>query len=365
MRKSMFLSVVLVILVAWTISTAQEGDSEVSSASQDAVGAKKFDPNEQKKKVFRTPRIKPTGVAVKFKHQGFDRHYRIHVPKSLDEKTLAPLVLCLHGGGGNSEQGSVMGMTPLADEQGFIVVYPNGLNGHWNDGRKSKVHQEQDKHVDDVGFLMSIVEQVKKKHNVDAKQIFATGVSNGGFMTQRLAMEQSETFSAVGIIVASMGLAIEDSFDPEFPVSVLFMNGTADPAVPYDGGRLTLDLFPRLRKLRGMPLEDRGSCISTDAAVKHWVDRNGIKSKPVVSTFEDVDKSDSSSVELSLWKGGERSTAVALYKVIGGGHGIPGRPQRMERIAGKYNQDIDAWQKIWEFFQTHRRDSRKLQTKIK
>ena len=171
---------------------------------------------------------------------------------------------------------------------------------------------------------MTVVAKVREEYAVDDQQIFVMGVSNGGFMTQRLAMEHSETFSAAGVIIASMGQAIEKDFHPKLPVSMLYMNGTSDPLVPYAGGPVKVDIFPRLRKRRGIPLKDRGSCIATDAAVQHWLDRNGLESNPTVTKIDDAVKTDSSRIELSLWTGGERNSAVALYKVIGGGHGIPG-----------------------------------------
>ena len=127
---------------------------------------------------------------------------------------------------------------------------------------------------------------------------------------------------------------------------------------------MTLDLFPKLRKRRGTPLEDRGSCVATDVAVQHWLDRNGLESKPTVTNVDDTVKTDSSRIELSLWTGGERNTAVALYKVIGGGHGLPGKPNMLPRVTGQTNQDINGLAEIWKFFQTHHRDAQQAPQEI-
>lgn len=90
-----------------------------------------------------------TGVRHSFQHQGKERAYRIHVPSSYEGKSPVPLLFCFHGGGGNAEIGSAMGFTPLSEKEGFIVVYPEGLNKHWNDGRNSPKYSEQDAETDD------------------------------------------------------------------------------------------------------------------------------------------------------------------------------------------------------------------------
>ncbi len=169
-------------------------------------------------------------------------------------------------------------------------------------------------------------------------------------------MEHSETFAAVGIFVASMGEALKDKFHPKLPVSVMYMNGTEDPLVPYNGGAVTVNLFPRLNKMKGTSDAPRGRCIPTDDAVKLWVKRNKLNDAPIVHRLKDTDPADGSQVEMSLWKGGEQGTAVALYKVIGGGHTMPGGMQYLpERIIGRTNRDIEGFEVMWQFFSEHAR----------
>lgn len=305
---------------------------------------------------FRANRAAPTGKNIAFEHDGRERDYRLHVPSSYQPGKPTPLVVCLHGGGGNSGQISAMGMTPVADEHGFIVAYPNAINKHWNDGRESEMFLEHDRTIDDVAFIMSIVQRIQSEFNIDTNRVFATGVSNGGFMSQRLAMEHSDVFSAIGIVVASMGRPLKDKFAPKHPVSVLYMNGTADPLVPYEGGELTVNLFPALNRLRGQPQKSRGFCIPTSEAVDLWVKRNGIEDPPNIQQLPNKDTSDGCRVELSEWTGGQNGTTVALYKVIDGGHTLPGRNERMpERLVGKTNRDIKGYETIWNFFVQHGR----------
>jgi len=175
-------------------------------------------------------------------------------------------------------------------------------------------------------------------------------------MSQRLAIEKSETFSAVGIVIASMGEPLKAKFKSDHPVSVLYMNGTDDPLVPYEGGAIEVNLFPRLSKLQRKPVAPRGRCIPTADAAKLWVERNGILLAPKVEQLPDRNVEDGSTVERTLWTGGQQGTAVVLFKVIGGGHTLPGGDQYLpERIVGRTNRDIEGFETIWEFFASHAR----------
>lgn len=293
---------------------------------------------------------------VSFKHDGRERNYILHVPASYKKSEPCPLVVCLHGGGGDAQKGAKMGLTPVADKHGFIAVYPGAIDKHWNDGRKSERFAEHDRNIDDVKFIKSVIERVTREYNIDKNRIFATGASNGGFMTQRLAIEMSDTFSAVGIFIASMGEPLSKDFDPDLPVSVMYMNGTEDPMIPYEGGEVVVELAPRLNRLRQRSRPSRGKCISTEDAVQHWVKRNRIETEPEVMEIDDKNQSDGCHVQLSLWKNGERGTAVALYKVVGGGHTLPGGRQYLpQRLVGKTNKDIEAFETMWQFFKTYAR----------
>jgi polyhydroxybutyrate depolymerase len=173
-------------------------------------------------------------------------------------------------------------------------------------------------------------------------------------MSQRLAIEESQLFAAAGILIATMGEPLSLEFAPQHPVSVLFMNGTEDPLVPYDGGEVGKNL-PR-RRVSSSTKPSRGTCIATDDAAQLWLKRNGLdKTKPTVTTLDD-NKDDGSQVEVSLWSGGESNTSVALYRVVSGGHTIPGGTQYLPaRLVGKRNQDIDGLETVWQFFANHAR----------
>ena len=298
-----------------------------------------------------------TGKSVTFQHDGQIREYRIHIPKNYTKHQAVPLFVFLHGGGGDSIQGSKMGLSKVSEKHGFIAVYPNAVNKNWNDGRKMELRTDQELRIDDVDFIASVVDRVKKEYNVNAKRVFCAGISNGGFMTQRMAIEKSHLFAASGLFVASMGSPLRERFKPKLPMSMIFINGTDDPLVPYDGGSIQVNLLPKLNRLLGKSPESRGKCIATEEVVSMWVKRNAITSEPDVTNIPDVNTSDGSHVAYRLWKGGEQGTAVALYKVIGGGHTIPGGMQYLpERFIGKVNRDIEGFETMWQFFSEHARN---------
>jgi polyhydroxybutyrate depolymerase len=301
-------------------------------------------------------RSKATGTSVSVQHDGLEREYRIHVPENLPADAKVPLVVCFHGGGGNSRTASVMGLTPVADREGFIVVYPNGIDHHWNDGRESPMFAEHDQSIDDVGYVMGLIERVCKEHPIDRDRIFAAGLSNGGFMTQRLAIEHSDTFAAVAVIIATMGEPLSKRFEPKFPVSILYMNGTEDRLVPYEGGPVGKPVTNRFNQVKGYEDAPRGLAISTDDAVALWVKHNQTQPEPKIERVPDTNQEDHSHIESSLWEGGERGTAVMLYKVVGGGHCLPGGSQYFPaRLVGYPNQDVKGFDLVWDFFEKHAR----------
>jgi len=297
-----------------------------------------------------------TGQRKSFPHAGQSRSYRIHVPKKYDRRTAVPLVFVFHGGGGTAEVASKMGFTPIANAEGFIVVYPEGLNKHWNDGRDSTKFTQQDARVDDVAFILALLKKLQKEFRIDPDRIYATGASNGGFFSHRLAIDASDKFAAVAVMIATLGEPIDKKFHPSRPISILFMNGTADPFVPYHGGPITPNFLPRLVNSKRHDF-GRGTCITTDAAVRLWLVRNGLTGKkPQVSKLPDKAPRDGCRVERHVWTGGKSGTEVVLYRIEGGGHTIPGGVQYLpRRIIGRTCGDFDGLQEIWRFFKRHSR----------
>jgi polyhydroxybutyrate depolymerase len=159
---------------------------------------------------------------------GLDRSYRLYVPAGLASP--APLVVMLHGGFGSAQQAErSYGWDELADGAKFVVAYPDGVARAWNAsgccGRPSR------ENIDDVGFINAVVKDVSGNVGVDAKRIYATGISNGGMMAYTLACNTG-TFAAIGPDSATQ----LDGCTAPHPTSVMHIHGTADPRIRYDGG---------------------------------------------------------------------------------------------------------------------------------
>ena len=159
---------------------------------------------------------------------GEQREYRVYVPRSLADGPSA-LVVMMHGGFGSAEQAELgYGWDRQAEEDGFIVAYPEGIGRSWNGGGCCGPAMKRD--VDDVGFIEAMVAEIGTGIDLDAQRVFATGMSNGGIMSYRLACE-SDLFAAIAPVAATMLV----DCDPSHPVSLLHIHGGVDESVPPDG----------------------------------------------------------------------------------------------------------------------------------
>ena len=285
--------------------------------------------------------IESEEVQVKF--DGHERIYRIYVPENLTEP--APLVFVMHGGRGEAtsmEQMTRGRFNELADRDGFIVVYPQGLDNEWNDGREGDFQnsdEHSDNRADDVGYFRFMIDEVSNDYAIDQDRIFATGISNGGHMSMRLACDLSDRIAAVGIVTAQMSVSLGETCDPQENVGILIMNGTSDPMVPYDGGDITVFF----RK--------RGKVWSTDTTIDFWIDRYGCGDTPTSEAMPDPEDDGMRVTRYEYQDCGDG--AVVLYRVENGGHTLPGGIQYLPSIViGNTNQDIVGADEIWAFFQS-------------
>jgi polyhydroxybutyrate depolymerase len=179
------------------------------------------------------------------------RQYKVHVPPSYDPNTPAAVVFCFHGLGQNAVMFCTDGadMVEKSDAEGFILVMPNGFQNSWNGG--TCCGGAVSGMLDDVGFVRAVFEEVKQHLNVDLGRVYATGLSNGGYISYRLACEASDIFAAVAPGAGAIGMAdigggtsaTSDiaACEPEQPVSVLDMHGTEDFLVAYSTQKPSLD----------------------------------------------------------------------------------------------------------------------------
>jgi polyhydroxybutyrate depolymerase len=283
--------------------------------------------------------------AATFESGGVKRSYTAIVPAT----TPAPLVLVLHG---NTQQGGDMrtrtSWPDVAKREGFIAVFPDGLNRAWADlrGDADRVGRSPPAGTDDVAFLTALVAKFAHDGVADPKRIYVTGVSNGGHMTLTLACSHADLFAAAASVIASFTDTMLAACKPSRPIPMLMMNGTADPLIAYDGGRGT--------SRYAVP-----NVVSTASSIAFWRHNNGCAAADARSTkLPDKDRDDSSTVTRvdSNCPGGRD---VVLYRVDGGGHRMPGSfpdarfVRVVDALLGPQNHDIDGAETIWAFFKSH------------
>ncbi|WP_051023635.1 PHB depolymerase family esterase [Synechococcus sp. PCC 7502] len=165
---------------------------------------------------------------------GRQRTYLVHVPPQAAFGKRLPLVLVFHGGGGDAKgMEHLTHFSDLADRKGFYVVYPNGVNRHWQDGRDFYKNG-----VNDIAFVNQILAEVSKSYSLDDRYIFATGISNGGIFSHYVGAMLSDRIAAIAPVVGGISEPLAKQFAPSSPISVFILQGTEDPLVLYEGEML-------------------------------------------------------------------------------------------------------------------------------
>lgn len=272
-------------------------------------------------------------------HESGPRSYVLRAsPGLLNAKRKVPLVLVLHGGGGNAEITERMtGFTAKAEKEGFIVVYPEGSSRFkdrlltWNAGHCCGYALNNK--VDDVGFISALIDKLVRDYPVDPRRIYATGISNGGMMSHRLGIELAHKMAAIAPVV---GALFGDEKAPAQPVSALMINGMLDKSVPYQGGP------PGGR----FPGSWDGTLVKAAIAQSEfWAEANRCAADPVLEELGSVVR------RQYRCPGGKAVEAILLKDT---GHTWPGG-QRGFRGADDPGSSLNATGVIWDFFKGHTR----------
>jgi polyhydroxybutyrate depolymerase len=253
-----------------------------------------------------------------------ERTLRLHIPQKL--KPSAPLVIALHGAMSDGPQTEAMtGFSKIADRDGFVAAYPNGTNRLWN----------YIGHGDDFLFIEALTDALVGAGTADRRRIYVTGISNGAYMSNRLAIECGDRIAAIAPVAGGFLRLGLNRQKPPRPVPVLSIHGTEDRIVGFDG----TDFISR-----------RDSSTSADELVDFWVKANGAKAEAEVRALDDENPEDGCTVERRVHAAGEGGAEVRFYKITGGGHTWPGMPADVEAVLGKTCRDFDASEVIWAWF---------------
>ena len=273
-------------------------------------------------------------------HGGRRRSWLAYIPASTPADP--SLVLILHGSLGDGK--SMLETTwhefnILAEQNGFIAVYPDGFERHWNDCRAGAAYSANVLDIDDVGFLTALTREMIAEHGVDPRRVYATGLSNGAQMAYRLALETPDLVAGIAAIAAN--LPVEENMDCDAsgrPVATLIMNGTEDPVNPYDGG-----------VVRIFGDSTRGQVVSAGETARYWAALAGYSGPGQEAVWPDRVPEDGTTVESTVWSTPGKPQVI-LITVVGGGHTIPHPRYRMPRIVGRTSHEFDAAGLIWAFF---------------
>ncbi len=252
---------------------------------------------------------------------GRERTAAVHVPALVRPDVAASVVLNFHGFTSNAaEQAALSKMNDKADQEGFVVVYPEGLDASWNAG--ACCGESEATEIDDVGFVGALLDELERRLCVDTRRVFATGMSNGGFLSHKLACTLSDRIAAVAPVAGVLG---EPTCTPSRPVPVLHTHGTLDTLVPYIGD-----------VVKGFP--------SVRATLDGWASRNGCE-PTAVEFYRNRE------AHCEAYPKCAAGSEVVLCVVDGGGHTWPGGMH--VPALGYTSISLDATDRIWRFFQKH------------
>jgi polyhydroxybutyrate depolymerase len=257
--------------------------------------------------------FRPEGGLHTIESAGETREYLVHLPPALGASPV-PVILNFHGFGSNAAKQEILsGMSALADEAGFIVVYPQGLGDPpaWRVGPGEAFEK-------DAAFIADLLDELAMDYPINRRRVDATGMSNGGGMVHRLGCEMADRFAAFAPV--SGAYLLSEICLPSRPLPVLAFHGTGDRIVPYDGAGKVLPPIP--------------------IWAAHWAERDGCDGPSQV--FVDQD-----GVVGERWSNCDAQAEVLLYTLDGGGHTWPGA------LALPGADTIDASATMWDFFVSH------------
>ena len=256
-----------------------------------------------------------------------DRAFRIHVPPNGSGPR--PLIVALHGAASTGKQTELLsGLSALADQKGFVVVYPDGENRlwrYWNVGEGRK----------DFQFISDLMEALVKSGAADPRRIYLTGLSNGAYFSHALAIEYGDRVAAIAPVAGTLLKPVARLAKPKRAMPVCYWHGTDDAVVGYDGTDF---------------LSKREFSLSAEECARWWAEKNGAAKEPKVEPLENRSADDGTTVERWTFAG---DAPVVFYKIAGGGHTWPGMPAGTEKLLGKVCRDVNASETMWEFFSKH------------
>jgi polyhydroxybutyrate depolymerase len=269
-----------------------------------------------------------------------NRDFLLYVPTGFNKLDNLSTIIALHGGNGNPEgMLKLADFRSIADRDKVLIAYPAGIENSWNDARPTAANK---KSINDVNFIQQISNYLTTNYKASAKRIYVTGISNGGFMSSRLACELSNTIAAFAAVAATIEQnTVYANCNPSKPVPAMYIHGTYDPLVAILGGEMTAG--------------SGGFIVSHAQAISKWTSINRCSNTPMTTDLADV-ANDGTTIKERKYTGGTNGAEVVSYVIQNGGHTWPqGLQYQLESIIGKTSQDMNACEVIWQFFKRFNR----------
>jgi polyhydroxybutyrate depolymerase len=268
------------------------------------------------------------------------RSYYLYQPKKMQAGKKYPLVIVLHGGGqSGKDMINFTGFNKKANKDSALVVYPNGFENHWNDGRKV-AGADVSKEKNDVLFISTLIDELIKNNQADPERVYISGLANGAMMCYRLACEISEKITAIAPVLGALPSDIKATCKPSRVVNIIAFNGADDAVVPYAGGDVAFG---------GLLL---GKVESVNETMNYFANYGSdIPSTPLKVKKKDMDRTDGTTIITETYTNNKFETEIVLYNIKGGGHAWPGAKQFFPpSITGNVSREINASDLIWSFF---------------
>jgi polyhydroxybutyrate depolymerase len=276
---------------------------------------------------------------IKLTIDGTVRNFVVYNPKGYNNAGKMPLIFALHGGSGSPDAMlKLADFRAIADRDKVVIVYPAGIETSWNDGRPTNANVLG---INDVSFINQLCDYMVANYSVDSKKIYATGISNGGFMSSRLGCELSNRIAAIAVDAATFEQnKIFPNCSPTNSLPAMYIHGTLDLLVPFNGGTVAAS------GSNGAG----GLVVSHAQAVAKWVTLNKCNATPITTDLPDI-TNDGTTIKERRYTNGTNGSEVVSYVITNGGHTWPqGYQYLSEAIIGKTSQDMNACEVIWAFF---------------
>ncbi len=251
-------------------------------------------------------------------HDGLERNYLVHTPNTYKESVSAPMIIVFHGLTGTAQyaaKDSVYHWITKSNKEGFIAVFPNGMSSSWNAGNCCGYASSNN--IDDVGFIRDVISDMESKFNINSNRIYATGMSNGGMFSHRLACDLADELAGIASVAGSDSTKV---CYPANPIQILHIHAINDNVVSYNGGGSMFASVPE--------------------TISRWVNRNNcdISPKHVAGN----------GVYYDLYTGCDSNVQIKLFVTSEGGHSWPGSSTGL--LGATPSTAISATDEIWAFF---------------